>query len=385
MTDTVSIDGFLAAAVRSLRAQVEARWTLPDSIGWKDVWERIEYHGIPLLLHNNAGGLDGWPEALLERIGEEARLMVLWETTHHKTVSALVRALHEAGIESVLMKGTALAYSMHEEPAVRRRGDTDLLVRPQFRERTRAILAELGWYRRIDPHGLYYQEGWLHDAAGFFVHSVDLHWEPSDRPVLQGIIPIDAFFDAKAPVPRFCEGAFRPDLPTMMLHATINQKWHALHGYDAEGGRLVSPRRLIWSIDFDLMARGMTPQDWQRLQEHCQRHGVGALVAHSLRGMVQDLHSELPAGLIDALDRDPLNPTLARYFDDPDSLGQFWIDLRKARSLDQKWRLFAMRAFPPRDHLLDKYPAAKGWPTPLLQGRLLFETAGRAVRRAVSR
>lgn len=384
MTDKVSIDGFLAASVRSLRAGKPAPWLLNAPADWQEVWERIEYHGIPFVLHTNSAGLPDWPEQLLERIAEEARLMVLWETTHHRTVADLVEQLHRAGISSVLMKGTALAYSLHDEPATRRRGDTDLLVSPRHKDRTRAILKGLGWYRRDDPHGLYYQEGWLHDAAGFFVHSVDLHWEPSDRPVLQGIVPIDAFFSRKVAIPRFGEGGFRPDLPTMMLHATINQKWHALHGYDAEAGRLASPRRLIWSIDFELMATNMEGDEWEKLIDHCGQHGVGPLVADALRGMAQDLAADLPEGLLERLDRIPLNSTLAAYFADPDSLGQFWIDLREARTLDEKRRLITMRALPPRDHLIAKYPAARGWPTFLLQGRLLLETAGRAVRRAFS-
>jgi hypothetical protein len=39
------------------------------------------------------------------------------------------------------------------------------------------------------------------------------------------------------------------------------------------------------------------------------------------------------------------------------------------------------RGLPPRGHLVQKYPGQAGWPTALLQGRLLVETAGRALRR----
>jgi hypothetical protein len=384
MNETAAIDDFLAGSLRQLRRGERAEWALPEEFDWEQVWQRIEYHGIPFLLHAEAGRLGRWPPALLERMAEEARLIVLWETTHHDVVARLLRELDRAGIEAIVMKGTALAYSFHDEPATRRRGDTDLLVRPSDQKRTRALLKELGWYRREDPHGLYYQEGWMHDAAGFFVHSIDLHWEPSDRPILQGILPLETFFEHKHAMPRLGPGAFRPDPALMMIHATINQKWHSVHGYDAEGGRLTSPRRLIWSVDFDLLVGSMVEADWRRLRKHCEAAGVGPMMAEALRGMQQDLLNELPEDAVAWLEAQALDPALMAYFASEDSLAQFWIDLRKARTFSEKRRLVTLRAFPPRDHLIDKYPAAKGWPTLLLQMRMLAETAGRAMRQAIS-
>ncbi|MEP1422957.1 MAG: nucleotidyltransferase family protein [Erythrobacter sp.] len=385
MNDAATIDNFLAQCLRAVRAQEAAPWTQDASTAWKTIWGRIEYHGIAFLLNSNALHLSNWPARLLERITEEARLVALWETTHHHALGKVLGGLNNAGIDATLMKGTALAYSLHNEPATRRRGDTDLLVRPKDRDGTRAMLQQLGWYRKEDPHGLYYQEGWLHDAAGFFVHSIDLHWEPSDRPVLQTILPLEEFFSDRRSVPRLHQAAFRPHPALMVLHATINQKWHALHGYHSESGRLMSPRRLIWSVDLDLLCQSMTKQDWRKLEEHCEASGIGALVAEALRGMQIDLENSVPEASIAALEARPLDPTVAAYFANPDSLNQFWIDLKKARSFSQKASLVRTRAFPPREHLLEKYPSAAKWPTALLQGRLLLDTAGRAVRKVGSR
>ena len=385
MNEIASIDEFLAVAVRACRAGQDAPWTLATNVDPAKVWERAEFHGIAFLLNAHEQHLTKWPQTLIDRMAEEARLIALWEATHQKSVSQVIGALAQAGIESVVMKGTALAYAFHAEPATRRRGDTDLLVRPEDQDRTRAIFKELGWYRKDDPHGLYYQEGWLHDAAGFFVHAIDLHWEPSDRPVLQPVLPIDTFFEGKRAMPTLQTHAFHPDPAIMIVHAVINQKWHALHGYDTENGRLAAARRLIWSVDFDLLCEAMEHQDWARLHAHCNTHGVGPLVAEALRGMSADLHNSIPESVLAKLDQAPMDDTLIRYFANPDSLAQFWIDLRRARSWEQKRRLLSTRALPPRDHLLEKYPGATKWPTVLLQGRMLLETAGRALRKVGQR
>lgn len=384
MMDTSSVDEFLAGALRDLRAGKVSAWPLDADIGWQVVWSRIEFHGLPLALHRHASQLNDWPDPLLERITEEARLIVLWETTHHTAVLELLDALRAEGIETVIMKGTALAYSFHDEPAARRRGDTDLLVRPENARRTRAIFEALGWYRDESPHGLYYQESWLHDAAGFFVHSVDLHWEPSDRAVLHSVLPIDNFFARKQPMPRFGEGVYRPDTATMIMHAVTNQKWHAQHGYQAEGGRLSSPKRLIWSIDFDLLVTSMDDADWDKLTTHCAIEQAGPLVAEAMRGAQLDLGTVLPVDALAKLEQGALNPDLQTYFSSTDSLTQFWLNLRRTKGFAKKARLLTTRGFAPRDHLVKKYPASRSWPTFLLQARMLVETAGRVVRRMVS-
>ncbi|MEM1050681.1 MAG: nucleotidyltransferase family protein [Pseudomonadota bacterium] len=385
MSDAAFIDDFLARSLRSAQSQQDAVWTLTAETNWEQVWARVEYHGIAFLLNRHSRRICDWPYKLQERIAEEARLIALWETTHLNALVRVIDALADAGIETVLMKGTALAYSFHDEPATRRRGDTDLLIRPKDRVRTRMILLELGWHRKEDPHGLYYQEGWLYHSAGFFVHSIDLHWEPSDRPTLQGSLPINAFFNNRIKVPRLHPRAYRPCSALMIVHATINQKWHALFGYHSESGRLASPKRLIWSIDLSLICQSMTVDDWHELETHCNAHGIGALVAKALRGMQSDIHNAIPEESLANLEAQPLDADVASYFASSDSLTQFRIDLKRTSSLRKKARLIRMRAFPPRQHLLEKYPTAKNWPTAVLQGRLLIETAGRAVRKVGSR
>lgn len=386
MLETSAIDAQLAGVLRAILKGEAAAW--PER-GWNSgeelsaIWARIEYHGIPVLLHERANLLAGWPSKMLERIAEEARLIGLWEATHAASIAKLVGALDAAGIEAVLMKGTAIAYSLYDEPAARRRGDSDLLIRPADLDRTRTTLSECGWYRNDDPHGLVYQEGWLCEA-GHFVHALDLHWETSDRPVLQQVLAAEDFFAEKHLLPRLAPHAYRADHALTLIHETLNQKWHEAHGYWAEGGRVKGGRRLIWSVDFDLVARSLDDQDWERLALLCEQRGVGSLVADALRGAAGDFGTPLPQEVLGRLGARPTDPDVAAYFATSDSLGEFWLDLRTARSWRQRVEMIRDRGLPPRAHLVEKYPRQSGWPTALLQGRLLVETAGRMIKRAVS-
>ncbi|WP_299194670.1 nucleotidyltransferase family protein [uncultured Erythrobacter sp.] len=391
MVDTASIDTFLTSSLRAIRSGQAAVWPESEAGDWQsrealtEIWARIEYHGIVMLLHPAREHLQNWPEKMTSRIAEEARLVGLWEVTHAAALSRLVDALAQADIEAVLMKGTALAYSVYEEPAARRRGDSDLLVRPSDLERVREVFEECGWHRDAQTHGVNYQEGWLYVSAAHFEHSVDLHWEPSDRAVLQKVLKPDDFFDHKRPLPRLAQKAWRADPALTLIHETINQKWHEAHGYWTEHGNIRGARRLIWSLDFDLLAGVMEEADWRRLYALCQERGIGPLVAGALRAASSDLGTNLSEAHVVQLERLELRAEIAAFLGATDNLTEFWLNLRSAPDWGERARMIHKRGFPPRDYLVSKYPGQSAWPTLLLQGRLLTETALRIARKVIVR
>ena len=109
------------------------------------------------------------------------------------------------------------------------------------------------------------------------------------RPVIQRVLRAEDFFAHKRPLPRLSPAAYRADHVLTLIHEAINQKWHESHGYWAEDGRVKGSRRLIWSVDFDLLARALDAADWARLVELSGERGVSPLVAEALRGAAGDL------------------------------------------------------------------------------------------------
>lgn len=390
MLEISAIDDFLSVTLRLVHEGNESPWPQDRGEEWQEasalaaVRERIEFHGIAVLLHSSSRLLSQWPAHLLTGIADEARLMGLWETTHRIAIARLIDTLASHNIESVLMKGTAVAYSMYDDPAARRRGDSDLLIRPSDLDATRALLLSTGWYRDSDPHGLTYQEGWLFDSAGAFVHSLDLHWEPSDSAVLQRFLRSEDMFATRQELPGLSPCAWRAETPLLLIHETMNQKWHEAYGYWTDQGPIKGARRLIWSMDFNLLTQSMGPDDWHRLMQLCEPHGIGPLIADTLKQASSDLNTSLPADFIQALEQQSQDQAILDYFAARDSFDAFWLNLSQARGIREKWAIIRKRGFPPRAHLHAKYPAHAGWPTPLLQARLLLETAGQLMRRRLS-
>jgi hypothetical protein len=369
-------DRFLADCVRAVLDDRQApAW--PEGFTSRTQHEIVElrarFHGIAVLLGHAPEVLAGWPAPVADALRAEMRLAALWEELHRQMIAGIIEQLAGQGIAAMVMKGTALAYLYYSEPAARRRGDTDLLIRPEDLAGTRAVLEQAGCYRREDPHGLYYQETWLVDCGAGMVHSIDLHWQPSDRPVLQKILTADRFWHGRQPVARLSPHAAAPDALTMLVHGAVNQAWHVARGYSVEDTRVTGGRRLIWAVDYRKLTRGFSEAQWEALANFCETHDAAAIVHQALGGAQQDIGLAVPARVMERLARAASASPAGAYIADPDVVRDFWRDLGAADSLAVRLRLIRSLAFAPRSHLVEKYPRCAHWPTILLQLRRYSE------------
>ncbi len=374
MTATEQADEFLASCLRNVLAR-------KPSLPWPDDWhdpaihetvaQRSEFHGIAVLLHQSGYIFEGWPEDVAGAVQTEARLAGLWEEIHRHTIADLIGRLARESVPTLIMKGTALAYLYHDDPATRRRGDTDLLIHREDLDRTRAVLEAVGAYRRSDPHGLFFQETWLIERGAQSLHSVDLHWQPADRPVLQKILRSQEFWAGSTPVPRLSPDARAPDPMLMLVHGAINQLWHTARGFFANETSVKGGRRLIWSFDYARLTAGFDEQQWDRLIAFCRDRDISVLMHEALDGAQRDLSFNLPDGVLDRLAQDRRPSRAYLYVTTPDHLRDMWTDIQTSEKLSQKVHILRSLILPPRSHLERKYPDAHRWPTFLLYLRRL--------------
>lgn len=152
---------------------------------------------LPLLYHNL--NLHGVEDALMERLKQE--YLHTWyhnELLFHE-IAALLRALQAAGIETIMLKGVALALRFYRDAGLRPMSDVDILVRPQDAKPAIRILHEAGWktvYKSPEVLIPYQHSVEFSDGQG---HSLDLHWkvlwdgrqEISDDDFWESAIPIE--------------------------------------------------------------------------------------------------------------------------------------------------------------------------------------------------
>ena len=344
------------------------------------LWDRVLFHGIAGLLAERIGSLADWPEALRLLVRDEAKVQAFWEVSHRAMLAELLAGLAQRHVASMLMKGSALAYSLYAEPSSRRRGDSDLLVAKRDLAATREVLAEQGFTRRDDPHGLFFQESWLLDTGIGLIHAVDLHWQPSDSPALQQVLRGEEFLTRPRPLPRLSPHAAMPDLILTFLQGSLNQAWHSAKGYLVDDERVIGGERLIWAWDNHLITREFSDGDWQQLVEIATARGVAPLVLGALDLARGRIGTQVPEAVLERLRKVPKGTKMADHLRETNRIRAFFTDLSAIHSLRDKYAFTLGHALPDTGHLRRKYPRSAGWPAPLLHLRRIAESGWRWAR-----
>ena len=313
---------------------------------------RVAFHGIAMQLVNAGCDQLGWPGELIESIHGEARLQALWEATHRSCLGEVFDDFAAAGVRSLVLKGTALAYSVWDSPADRRRGDTDLFISPADVGPARAILEAAGWQvgRRF-----VFQEVWTRDTGAGFAHVIDLHWRVRDGFTEPAAIAFEACFERSMSLPRLHPTARATDLATTMLNCALNHASHRIYGYAGAGTSTDRQVHLGGMLDTDRLARQLDERDWQQLLVLTDQTGAARAVTSAVELARSWFDSPVPAPMAAALavmaDQQALRPD---PWNDPaavGTLGSLAAKIRAAVGWRAKRDIALTRLWPSADEL----------------------------------
>lgn len=357
----VDIDSLLAARLGKGRSEgpEAVHGDLADGI-----WQRVQFHGIALALCEAPGALDGMPEQLRERVRDEARLQVLWEETHRSLMRQVFSALSEADVSCLVFKGTGLAYSVYDNPAVRRRGDSDLLIRHADLETTREVFRALG-LSKSESTSLG-QEVWLSDPKGGFIHAIDLHWEVIGPPALRGMMSVEQCFARSIALPGLAPDARTLDHVFSLVREAINHALHGVYGYFVGDELQLAGDRIVWRMDTHLIAENLADEEWRELVEMSSRLGIASLLSQELCKAQETFGTRVPEEVAAALASCDAKGSLQRYMSSTSEFGRLRMNLQACR----KWRDFAELAtshlFPAPERMRVLVPTRRSWPLPVL-------------------
>lgn len=318
--------------------------------------ERSEYHGVQALLHERLHNASDWPPALLDALHQRAIAGTMWELRHQQVVAEMLAALARIGIEPVLFKGTALAYSLYPGPALRTRGDSDLIV--PFHERTRAMdaLAGLGFARALELGELTsYQACLTREVAGGGAHTLDLHWKISNSELLSRLFSHDELRRDAVPLPALSPHAFGAGLVHALLIACMHRAGHKQAPYFVDGVAHYSGDRLIWLYDIHLLAQALGRQEWETFLQLAQQKGLRAVCLEGIEQTRACFASAVPQQVLDELGRPGTVEPAAEYLE-ARHLRRRWLDLCAHGGLGSKLRFVRELAFPPADYMHERFP-----------------------------
>lgn len=343
-----------------------AEWTdVPDSI----LVPRVKFHGIALLLAQQQPAFPGWPASMAAAIKDEARMQALWEASHGDAMVRLLAAFRDAGITAVAMKGTALAYGFHKDPATRRRGDTDLLVPDAPRAVARRVLAECGFIPAGDPGPT--QEPWSIATRDGFRHEVDIHWRINGSLALSRVLERLSYEPRIVRLTRLAPFAQALGPIDNLILTCVNRYSHQCFGYHVEDGRPADGDRLIWAVDMKLVTASFAAEDWKMLEHLASVSGTAGLVQSALAFAQKSVGLELPAGLAGRLARAPADEPVAAYLGEPSSLKRLWQDLAALTTVAEFLFLARLRLWPGRRFMAEHFSDADDWPLWALRIRRL--------------
>lgn len=286
---------------------------------------------------------------------------------------ALLDALAGRGVVPLIVKGTALAYSLYDAPEQRPRADTDLLIAEEELDAARAAFRGLGYVEQISSGDMEQTMFRRVDAAGAD-HVYDVHWAATNAPAFADALRIDELRARSVPLPRIGEHARTISDVDALLYACVHR---VAHHFDSD--------RLIWLADIHLLRERMRRDEHARFWALAAEREVVGVCIRSIERTNEWFgggEHDLARDFLDAATIARNERTRSYLHRDPRRLRVLRDELGALRG----WRARAQRlrqlAFPPAEFMQARFGARSRLALPWLYVYRAARGVARLFRRA---
>lgn len=326
--------------------QAGARWrALRRDIDLDDLWDGKALDFLPLVYRALID--DGVDDPDLGRLRGVQRRTWYVNQLRFRSLASALEVLGDAGVDALLLKGSAWALTVYPDIGLRPMHDCDVLVRPALVERAVAALVDGGWRaagRLPTNFARRHQEIDLLDGQD---RVVDLHWHLSTWLVAPGqeMTADEPFWDRSVPLEVFGVPTAALDPTDALLHAVLHGAW---------AGWRFAPQ---WVADAVYIVGDGTAIEWDRIPEVAARHHLALPVRRALDYLRGRFSVAVPADCLRALDV-PGSARAARCFArvglgaEPTAGEQRWLG-----PLAQTYRFWTTQTAP-----LDRWTAMTTFP-----------------------
>jgi hypothetical protein len=348
-------------------------WT--SAAGWEvsQLIDAADDHGVSPLVWQSLNSVSGPAQSLRDALAHRVRAAATRDIFIRRDLQAVLEALEDAKVRALVIKGAALAYTLYEQPWLRPRTDTDLLVPyPDVPAATRAL--ECCGYARCDDlssgtfvsHQIAFERVDRHGVN----HVIDLHWKVVNPQVLADSLPFEELWRDALPAPALGPCARVPSPHASGALACIHRLAH--HQGDD---------RLIWLYDLRVLTTALDDLEWKRFCRLACARGVAGLCLDGLRRAREHLGIHVPGTVEDELARaapgEPSRHYLERVVRKRDVLVS---DLTLLTSWRARVRLLREHLFPPPAFILQRYGVSNRLLLPALYAYRLVTGAYRWLR-----
>lgn len=344
-----------------LRGEAPA-WPGADARLVTSFLNRSQYHGVQALLYERLHAAADWPPEVIEALRQPALAGTMWELRHQRVVAEMLEAMVGIGVEPVLFKGTALAYSLYANPAFRTRGDTDLIVPAQERKRVLDVLGALGFYGEAHAGDLIsHQASLTRDMAGGGSHTIDLHWKINDSALLSRLFSYEELRQSAQPLPALAPHALGAGPVHALLIACMHRAGHKQAPYFVDGVAHFSGDRLIWLYDIHLLAQALSAPQWEEFLTLAGRKGLRAVCLEGIEHTRSRLATPVPPEVLAELARPGAPEPVAEYLN-ASHLRRRWLEILAHEGAAARLHFVRQLAFPPAAYMRARFAGVRpGW------------------------
>jgi len=354
--DTKPIDSLICAVLRG------------ESPPWPDATHetflrRSDYHGVSALLNEQLYRSENWPADLREAIHDRAIAQAVWELRHQQVLTRVHATLADIGVQPVLFKGTALAYSLYLDPMLRVRGDTDIIISSAERRRVHDVLTSLGFERDMGVSGEFisYEANYALTTANTGTHNIDLHWRINNSELLSRLFSYEELLERAIRLPNLCVHALGVSPVHALLLACMHRAAHKQNPYYVDGVAYYSADRLIWLYDVHLLAESLSSTQWHEVVRLAKEKGLCATCLDGIELARASFHTSCPDFVLTGLTGSGTEELSETYLN-ASKLSQQWMDFCALDGFSSRLRLLRELFFPSIAYMQRKYPQAQpGW------------------------
>ncbi len=295
--------------------------------------------------------------SIQEEVRSQVHQAVALELGTQRVVAEVLSEMHGDGIETLVLKGTGLAYSLYDQPWQRSRGDTDLFIREADRGRATEVLLRLGFVLELPAIGSVgnCEESFYLSRDGTRL-CIDLHWRLTNHWLLSAPIDFETLWRDKQAVPNLNQHAYRCSNVWSIIIACIHRSVHQRYlAYESSGFRRFESDFTIWIYDIHLLAAALTPNDWRQVSALSNEKRFGRLVADGLLRSHTLFDTKVPDDVMSELN------SAANQFEPSLFSNTLSLEIENFSTVPAgfKLRLLRERLLPCRAHMDARYGSAR--------------------------
>jgi hypothetical protein len=283
-------------ALVDLGARVQRR------VDWDALLAAARLHGLLPLLYERLAevGGDRIPPDVIAHLRGAYYANLLRNQRLGAELAEVIGALRPEGVEAIVLKGGALAWTVYANPAQRPMADLDLLVRPEEMDCAGTVLGSLGFRLpasypvHLVPFQQRFGSGleWQRSREGRMTR-LDVHHHLAGIHLFRDVFPVEfgALWAPARPLAVDGREAWQLSAEDTLIHLCLHLA--RPHIYDCP---------LLGYVDIDrVVAAPEGGPSWRLLVERAGQFQAKTVVYYGLRCAQSLLGTPLPSGMLDAL------------------------------------------------------------------------------------